>query len=83
MNAPQKPLRLPPLFFAVSTAASLLLAAGVIGFFAPQVSALLADKAIAISCVVAGAMLEGWAVAILIGVARRNADGAGRRSGPG
>ncbi len=68
----ERPLPLPPLFFVVSISASLLLAAGLIGLFAPQVSSLLADRPIAFACIGAGVVLELWAMVQLSGVARQN-----------
>ncbi len=65
------PLPLPPLFFVVSISASLLLAAGLVGLFAPQVSSLLADRPIAFACIGAGGVLELWAMVQLSGVARK------------
>jgi hypothetical protein len=69
-----KRIKLPPLFFVASIVSSLFLAAGIIGFFAPQVSALLADRPIAIACIVVGVALELWAVAMLLGAVRQQAQ---------
>lgn len=74
MDARRKPVSLPPIFFAASITASLFLAAGLIGLFAPEVAPVLADRSIAIACIVAGGALEVWAVFILIGSARQNAE---------
>ncbi len=74
MNATRSSLPLPPIFFVASIAASLLLAAGLIGLFAPEVAPFLADRSIAVACIVAGGALEIWAVFILIGSARQNAE---------
>jgi len=73
MNAPQSAQKLPPSFFALSTAASLFLAGGVLGLFAPLVLPPLAAPPVAWSLLGVGAAFEAWAVAILIGTARRNA----------
>lgn len=72
MNEPRKPVALPPIFYVVSISASLFLAAGILGFFAPQVSAVLAERPIAIACIVVGVVLELWALATLLGAVRRN-----------
>jgi hypothetical protein len=74
MSATRRPLPLPPIFFVASIAASLLLAAGLIGLFAPEVAPFLADRSIAVACIVAGGALEIWAIFILIGSARQNAE---------
>lgn len=81
MNAPRKPLPLPPIFFVASMAASLLLAGGILGFFAPQVAPFLAERTIAVACLAAGVVLEAWAIFILIGVARQNQGRIGHRNG--
>lgn len=73
MNAPKSAQKLPPSFFVLSTAASLFLAGGVLGLFAPWVLPPLADPQVAWSLLGVGAAFEAWAVAILIGVMRRNA----------
>jgi hypothetical protein len=72
MKNENKPLPLPPMFFVASISASLFLAAGLIGIFAPQVSSLLADRPIAFACIGAGAVLELWAMVQLFGIARQN-----------
>jgi len=72
MPPANKPVKLPPLFFVASITSSLFLAAGIVGFFAPQVSTLLAERPIAIACIVVGVVLELWAVAMLLGAVRRN-----------
>ncbi len=63
--------RLPPLFFVVSTLASLTLAGGVLGLFAPEVVPALAEKTVTWSLIGVAVMLEGWAIAILLGSIRR------------
>lgn len=68
-------IRLPPLFFVVSVSASLFFAAGLIGFLAPGLSTLLADRSLATACLVAGGLLEVWAVAILVLSLRRRSAG--------
>ncbi|CAG0933442.1 MAG: hypothetical protein EFKGCFLK_00424 [Rhodocyclaceae bacterium] len=75
MAAPKPALKLPPAFFALSTAASLFLAGGVLGLFAPRVLPALASPPVAWSLIGVGVTFEAWAVAILIGTARRNAAG--------
>lgn len=69
-----KPLKLPPLFFVASIAASLLLAAGLIGLFAPELAPILADTAIASACIAAGVLLELWSVMLLFGALREHAS---------
>ena len=69
-----KPFKLPPMFFVASISASLLLAAGFIGLFAPEVVPVLADRTIAIACIAAGAMLELWSVMQLISATRQHAE---------
>ncbi len=72
MAHPGKPMVLPPMFFVASISASLFFAAGLIGIFAPQVAPVLADRPIAFACIGAGAVLEIWAVAQLLGTMRQN-----------
>lgn len=74
---------LPPIFFALSLAASLSLAAGIIGAFAPEVLPALGRKDLAYSLIGLGVFLEGWAVAVLISSSRaaaaQRAKDAGRK----
>lgn len=68
-------VKLPPLFFVASIAASLFFAAGIIGLFAPQVSAVLAERPLAIACLIVGAVLELWAIAMLLAAVREKRRG--------
>lgn len=61
---------LPPMFFVASTLASLGLAGGLLGLFAPEVIPALSDKAVAWSLIAVGVVFEGWSVAILLAAIR-------------
>jgi hypothetical protein len=76
VNAPKPALKLPPAFFILSSAASLFLAGGLIGIFVPELLPPLAAASVAWSLVGVGVIFEAWAVALLIGAARRNAGKA-------
>ncbi|NOT44413.1 MAG: hypothetical protein HOP14_07420 [Acidobacteria bacterium] len=71
-------MRLPPLFFVVSSVAGLSLAAGVLGLTGSGLVPALTDPTLAWTCVGVGVALEGWATSMLLGVVGARA-GAARR----
>lgn len=70
-NQPRAKLKLPPQFFAATSMASLFLAAGILGLFAPEVIPALADKAVVWSLLGVGIALDGWAVFLLMQASRK------------
>jgi hypothetical protein len=64
-------IKLPPLFYVASFTASLCIAAGVIGLFAPAVFPPLAEKAVAYAFLGVGIVLELWSVSIVVTTARQ------------
>ncbi|MGE0591690.1 MAG: hypothetical protein AB7G23_01025 [Vicinamibacterales bacterium] len=63
-------MRLPPLFFVVSSVAGLSLAAGILGLTGSGLVPALTDPALAWTCVAVGGGLEAWATTMLLGAAR-------------
>ena len=79
-NTPHK-FWLPPMFFATSLGASICLAAGLLGLFAPEVLPVLAKPRTAYTLIGLAVFLEGWAIFILISASRAAAKQAEKRAG--
>lgn len=81
MVAPQTPaagrpgLPLSPMFFLASFSASLCIAAGVLGLFAPDVFPPLAEKKVAYALIGIGVVFEGWSLSMLISTIRQRQRG--------
>ena len=78
-NTPHK-FWLPPMFFAASVGASICLAAGLLGLFAPEVLPALAKPTTAYALIGLAVFLEGWAIFILISASREAAKQAEKRA---
>jgi len=79
-NTPHK-FWLPPMFFATSLGASVCLAAGLLGLFAPEVLPALAKPTTAYALIGLAVFLEGWAIFILISASRAAAKRAEKPAG--
>jgi len=68
-------LPLSPLFFVASFSASLCIAAGILGLFAPDVFPPLAEKNVAYALIGIGVVFEGWSLSMLVNTIRQRRRG--------